>query len=111
LLHHVYRAADVYVSPAYAESFAHPLVEAMSSALPVVASDLPVHREICGAAALYFERFSPPELAERVAEVALSAKLAAQLSQAGIERSTAFSWKDHVDRIVTLAENLISRSD
>jgi glycosyltransferase involved in cell wall biosynthesis len=111
LLHHVYRAADVYVSPAYAESFAHPLVEAMSSALPVVASDLPVHREICGAAALYFERFSPPELAERVAEVALSAKLAAQLSQAGIERSTAFSWKDHVDRIVTLAENLISRRD
>lgn len=72
LLHHVYRAADIYVSPAYAESFAHPLVEAMSSALPVVASDLPVHREICGAAALYFERFSPQELAERVAEVALS---------------------------------------
>jgi glycosyltransferase involved in cell wall biosynthesis len=111
LLHHVYRSADVYVSPAYAESFAHPLVEAMSSGLPVVASDLPVHREICGAAALYFERFSPSELAKRVAEVALSTELAAQLSQAGIERSTAFSWKDHVDRIVTLAESLISRSD
>jgi len=37
LLHHVYRSADVYVTPAYAESFAHPLVEAMSSGLPVVA--------------------------------------------------------------------------
>jgi glycosyltransferase involved in cell wall biosynthesis len=111
LLHYVYRAANIYVSPAYAESFAHPLVEAMSSALPVVASDLPVHREICGPAGLYFERFSPQELAERVAEVALSAEKAAKLSQAGIERSTAFSWKDHVDRIVTLAESLISSSD
>ena len=109
LLHRVYRVADVYVSPAYAESFAHPLVEAMSSALPVVASDLPVHREICGPAALYFDRFSPSELAERVVEVAQSPGLASQLSQAGIERSTAFSWKNHVDRIVALAESLISR--
>jgi glycosyltransferase involved in cell wall biosynthesis len=111
LLHHVYRAADVYVSPAYAESFAHPLVESMSSALPVVASDLPVHREICGPAALYFQRFSPQELAERVIEIALSPQLAARLSKAGVERSTAFSWKSHVDRIVTLAKSLISRPD
>ena len=38
-LHHFYRACHVYVTPAYAESFAHPLVELMSSGLPVVASD------------------------------------------------------------------------
>jgi glycosyltransferase involved in cell wall biosynthesis len=110
LLHHLYRSADIYVSPAYAESFAHPLVEAMSSALPVVASNLPVHREICGPAALYFDRFSPQELAERVAQVALSADLTKELFQAGLERSSAFSWKGHVDRIVQLAESLIHRS-
>jgi glycosyltransferase involved in cell wall biosynthesis len=111
LLHHVYRSSDVYVSAAYAESFAHPLVESMSSALPVVASDIPVHQEICGAAAVYFHRFSPHELAERVIEIALSPQLAAQLSKAGVERSTAFSWKSHVDRIVALAESLMSRPD
>ena len=107
LLHHVYRAADIYVSPAYAESFAHPLVEAMSCGLPVVASDLAVHQEICGSAALYFERFSPQQLAERVVEVAESAPLRRQLSQAGVERSAAFSWKLHVDRIVQVANELI----
>ena len=58
-LHHLYRACHIYVTPAYAESFAHPLIEAMSSGLPVVASDLPVHREICGDAGIYFPRFSP----------------------------------------------------
>ena len=47
-LHHLHRASDIYVSPAYAETFAHPLVEAMSSGLPLVVSALPVHREICG---------------------------------------------------------------
>jgi hypothetical protein len=70
LLHHVYRACSVYVTPAYAESFAHPLVEAMASGLPVVASDLAVHREICQDAAIYFQRFSPAELAEQVCRVA-----------------------------------------
>jgi glycosyltransferase involved in cell wall biosynthesis len=108
LLHHVYRAADIYVTPAYAESFAHPLVESMASGLPVVASDLAVHREIGGSAALYFDRFSPQGLANRVVELATSPELRSQLSQAGAERSAAFSWKLHVDRILQLANDLVS---
>jgi glycosyltransferase involved in cell wall biosynthesis len=108
LLHNLYRAVDIYVTPAYAESFAHPLVEAMSSGLPVVASDLPVHREVCGEAAVYFQRFSPEQLAERVCEVAASPVLAQKLSQKGQERSTDFSWSTHVERILALAESLLS---
>ena len=107
LLHQVYRAAEIYVTPAYAESFGHPLVEAMSSGLPVVASDIAVHREMCGSAALYFERFSPEQLAERAVELVESPGRARQLSQAGIERSTAFSWKSHVDRLLQLANVLL----
>ena len=110
LLHHVYRSADIYVTPAYAESFAHPLVEAMSSGLPVVASDLPVHREICGHAGVYFERFSPQELAQRILAVARSSELATQLAQAGIARASAFSWRRHVDQILSLARELGSQS-
>ena len=56
-LHQVYRECSMYVAPAYAELFAHPLVEAMASGLPVVAADSAVHREICQDAALYFPRF------------------------------------------------------
>jgi glycosyltransferase involved in cell wall biosynthesis len=109
LLHQVYRSADVYVTPAYAESFAHPLVEAMSSGLPVVASDLPVHLEICGDAGLYFERFSPEDLAQRILAVAGSSELAGHLSRAGIVRASAFSWKRHVDQILSLAHELGSQ--
>lgn len=110
LLHQVYRSADVYVTPAYAESFAHPLVEAMSSGLPVVASDLPVHREICSDAGVYFERLSPEDLAERILEVAGSSKLANQLAQAGTVRASAFSWKRHVDQILSLAREVSTQS-
>lgn len=106
-LHLLYRQANVYVTPAYTETFAHPLVEAMASGLPIVASDLAVHREICGEAAVYFQRFSAPELAERIAEVVQSSDLASQLSRAGGHRSNAFSWRRHVDELISLARNLL----
>jgi glycosyltransferase involved in cell wall biosynthesis len=107
-LHHVYRACDVYVSPAYAESFAHPLVEAMASGLPVVASDLPVHREICCGAALYFSRFSEQELAREVLRIESSKELAQELAARGLSRSQDFSWERHVDQIIELAASLIA---
>jgi glycosyltransferase involved in cell wall biosynthesis len=105
-LHHIIRTCDIYVTPAYAETFAHPLVEAMACGLPVVASDLPVHREICGNAAVYFPRFSPQELAERVVQVGQSSELRRRLVESGLKRSREFSWRDHVDQIVSLAHSL-----
>jgi glycosyltransferase involved in cell wall biosynthesis len=105
-LHQLYRRANIYVTPAYNETFAHPLVEAMACGLPVVASDLAVHHEICGAAGVFFQRFSPPELASRIAEIVESPALAAQLSEAGIARASAFSWSRHVEDIVALASKI-----
>jgi glycosyltransferase involved in cell wall biosynthesis len=102
-LHRVYQACDMYVTPAYAESFAHPLVEAMASGLPVIASNLPVHREICGAAALYFPPFSAKELAQEILRVASSRELARDMAARGTLRSLEFSWRRHVDQIVELA--------
>jgi glycosyltransferase involved in cell wall biosynthesis len=105
-LHRLYRRADVYVTPAYAETFAHPLVEAMASGLPVVASDLAVHREICGDAAVYFSRFASDALAACVQHVAQPEK-AAPMAAVGRERAGDFSWKAHVERILELARELI----
>ena len=105
-LHRLYRACHIYVTPAYAESFAHPLIESMSSGLPVVASDLPVHREICGDGGIYFSRFSPDALAERVLQVQESPELAEKLSSNGLRRARDFSWSKHVERLVVLAQEL-----
>lgn len=106
-LHHLYRRADVYVTAAYTETFAHPLVEAMASNLPVVASDLAVHREICGENALYFPRFSAEALAERVAGLVQSPETMRSMAAEGERRSQQFSWKRHVEKIVELARDLI----
>jgi glycosyltransferase involved in cell wall biosynthesis len=106
-LHLLYSRADVYVTPAYTETFAHPLVEAMASGLPVVASDLAVHREICGEAAAYFPRFSAEALAETVAQFAGSMEMSRRMATIGLDRSRQFSWKTHVEKILELSHMLV----
>jgi glycosyltransferase involved in cell wall biosynthesis len=108
LLHHVYRSCHIYVTAAYAESFAHPLVEAMASGLPVVASDLPVHQEVCGDAALYFDRFSSEDLAAHIQRIAQSPDRGQAFSARGLRRSRDFSWQNHVDQLLSLARILVA---
>jgi len=105
-LHYLYHSVDIYVTPAYAETFAHPLVEAMASGLPIVASDTPGHREICAGSAVFFGRFSPSGLAEQVVKVASSQELVQDLKVRGEKRSADFSWREHVSKIVAIAEGL-----
>lgn len=106
-LHHLYRRASIYVTPAYTETFAHPLVEAMACGLPVVASDLAVHREICQEAAIYFPRFSPDALADCVLRVGLAREKATRLIESGIGRAKLFSWERHVQQILEQCNTLL----
>jgi glycosyltransferase involved in cell wall biosynthesis len=107
-LHRLYRRSDLYVTPAYTETFAHPLVEAMASGVPVVASDLPVHREICQDAAEYFPRFSEEALAQTAAKVLMSPERLLHMAAVGMARSRDFSWKLHVQKIVELCRSLMN---
>lgn len=106
-LHRLYARADVYVTPAYTETFAHPMVEAMASGLPVVASDVPVHREIGGEAALYFERFSADGLAKTVAQVAQSPVTSKRMAAVGVVQAGQFSWKVHVEKVLELCGTML----
>jgi len=109
-LHQLYRQADIYVSPAYTETFAHPLVEGMYCGLPMIVSDIPVHHEVCGDAALYFSRFSPEELAQQVGYLVSSPDASGGLSAKARRRPSLFSWRLHVKRLVSLANSLVPES-
>jgi glycosyltransferase involved in cell wall biosynthesis len=108
-LHHLYQSCDLYATPAYAETFAHPLVEAMASGLPVIASDLAAHREICGDAAQYFPRFEPDILAQRIMQLCESPQQRAEMRGKGILRSRDFSWDKHVERLISLARSVAQK--
>lgn len=103
-LHHLYSACDLYVTSSYAETFAHPLVEARACGLRIIASDLPVHREVAGNSALYFSRFSAEELAGKVLEAADSIPFTNCQHENSFK---PFSWREHVDQLLALASNLL----
>lgn len=89
----LYRGAALVVQPSLYEGFGLPLLEAMAAGAPVVASDLPVFREVAGEAALY----APPQRdalwAERISELLARPDLAARLVERGRERLAAFRWE------------------
>ena len=106
-LHHLYRACHIYVTPAYAETFAHPLIEAMASDLPIVASDIPAHREVCGPVAAYFDRFDFRALAGKVVSTgSFSVETRSTLIAAGRQRAAEFSWSGHVQELLQIAAEL-----
>jgi glycosyltransferase involved in cell wall biosynthesis len=105
-LQRVLRGSNIYVTPAYTETFAHPLVEAMASGLPIVASDLQVHREVCGPAALYFPCFSPADLAKQVMAIANNRELGRKMANSGQNRSLNFSWARHVQELLAISREI-----
>jgi len=101
----LYADADLFVFPSLTESFGNPMVEAMAAGLPIVASDIPVNREICGDAAEYFSPLSAEELAGTLRRVAADPALRRRLSEAGRRRARAASrWDQHVSRIMEAVE-------
>jgi glycosyltransferase involved in cell wall biosynthesis len=101
-VHRVYEAADIFVYPSLCESFGFPLVEAMATGLPIVAADLPLNREMCGAAAVYYAPRDSTTLAREIVRLAGDRALRETLAAAGRLRAAQFSWEGHVDAVMAV---------
>jgi glycosyltransferase involved in cell wall biosynthesis len=81
------------------------MAEAMSHGLPIVASDTPVNREMCGEAAVYFSPLNPEDLARQVQRVAADQALCQRLRAEGRRRAaTMCRWEDHVGRVLEVTQ-------
>lgn len=99
----LYSHASGFLYPPLYEGFGIPLIEAMAAGLPIAAHDIPVFREIAGAAALYFRN----ERDEAAASMLALADEAActPLRLAAQERLPLFSDTAQAEAMVRLYRN------
>jgi len=65
----LYASAEAVVCPSVSEGFDLPSVEAIRSGAAVAASDIPIHREMLGDAALYFDPYSAQSMSDTIARM------------------------------------------
>lgn len=102
----LYQKASLFVMPSIYEGFGMPILEAMASRCPVVASDIPVLRESGGEAARYAIPQNPEDFAKVIGHVLTSPDIQQQMITSGINHIKRFSWQDNVQRITTKMNEL-----
>lgn len=78
-----YHDADILVLPSLVETVGLPTLEAMSLGTPVLVADRPYAHDICQKAALFFDPFSPEDLAEKAIKLQTDQTLRKTLIERG----------------------------
>lgn len=102
----LYQGAAATVFPSWDEGFGFPPLEAAACGVPVLASDIPVHREILGDTAWFFQPDSVDALVEEMTRCFNDDKGRQQRLQTGLNRARMFSWKSAAQRHIDLYRSI-----
>lgn len=105
----MYAGATVVVAPSRGEGFDLPVLEALACGAPVVASDIPVHREHFAPAVELFESGSIEALGAALARVIDDSETGKRLRRAGPALAAGFSWEDVARRHLELWRTVAAR--
>jgi glycosyltransferase involved in cell wall biosynthesis len=106
----LYRRAALLVMPSEVEGFGLPVIEAMACGTPVIASDLPVLREVGGDATVFrpvgdVEAWRD-EVLERLAEREGSPERWSARREAGWRQAERFTWSEYARRMVDVYQEV-----
>ncbi|MDQ0825737.1 glycosyltransferase involved in cell wall biosynthesis [Arthrobacter sp. B2I5] len=102
------RRATALVSLSRAEGYGLPLVEAMAVGTPVIASDIPIFREVGSDAAVYVDPESPGQFADAVAQLQDDAHWQ-EMSRRSLGRAAEFSWDESARQLVDAAHEVVAK--
>jgi glycosyltransferase involved in cell wall biosynthesis len=107
----VYRSAAVVLLTSEREGFGLPVVEALACGTPVIATDLPVLREVGGEAVQYCPLDNVAAWTEVLLKLLHEAKSQssayAERRTAGLAQASKFSWTEYTDKVVRIYRELL----
>ncbi|MDC6166635.1 glycosyltransferase family 4 protein [Paucibacter sp. XJ19-41] len=95
----LYRHAQIFVYPSFAEGFGMPPLEALASGVPVITSDSTAIPEVIGDAGLLIDPLDPQSLQAALSRLLADAALRAQLVQRGLARADVFTWRRSAEHL------------
>ncbi len=106
----IYSACSVFLYPSLRESFGIPMIEAMASGAPLIASNTSCMPEVAGNAALYIDPFKPDEITDAIIKLLEDDSLRIELIQKGFERAKAFSWQKMAEEVIYLYKGILNNN-
>jgi len=103
----LYAGALFLLHPALYEGFGLPVVEAMASGTPVLASTAPALQEVAGGAALLADPLDADSLAKEIKELAQDESLRRRCRNLGLARAREFSWESAAARTLAVYEEAL----
>ena len=105
----VYNAATVFTMPSLYEGFGLPVLEAMSTGLPVVTTKAGSLAEVAGGAAYFVDPNDIESIANGIGEVFYSKALQASLAAKSLQQGKKFSWKRTAMETIKVYETVFGK--
>ena len=101
----LYNRATCFIFPSLYEGFGLPTIEAMKCGCPVLASDIPVLREVCGDAALYFNPYHIEDIRNSIKKFLKEIDtLRPIVISKGYKNINRYSWEKTAKVVIKLAQ-------
>lgn len=92
--------ADLICFPTLYEGFGLGIIEAQLRKKPIVASNIPVLREVSGETAVFFDPGNHEQLAEKIKDVLEQQNHNLRMIEKGLLHAAAWNWEDHAQKVL-----------